>query len=170
MAAIAEHIFQIKKTSAGNLYLKRINEYSLLVALEIKYRVDYMGMKMSEKIPGGMWWQCEVWGSRNWYISYRANFTRSWETAIKNGQLAAILNFMHELSFCEKLDFVSYFWFRYSALFLSNANSKYPLNSHLSSVRSQKLFRSFLFSWKALTSISLLMAVVIKGLMIWGSK
>ena len=98
----------------------------------------------------------------------------------------------HGLSLCESLHFVLYAWSSYLALILSRVNItkslkfKMPLESHFLIVCSQKLIRSLTdiavhicqiktksagnFFLKCATSIFLLVALVIEGLIIWESK
>ena len=50
LADIAVHICQIKRISAGNFFLERANEY-FFVHGPSNQRVNYIGIKMSPKIP-----------------------------------------------------------------------------------------------------------------------
>ena len=50
LADNAVYICQIRRRSAGNFFLKRANKY-FFVSGPSNYRVDYMGIKMSQKIP-----------------------------------------------------------------------------------------------------------------------
>ena len=50
LADIDVHICQIKRISAGIFFLKRANEY-FFVSSPSNQMVDYMGIKMSPKIP-----------------------------------------------------------------------------------------------------------------------
>ena len=50
MADIAVHICQIRRRSAGNFFLKHANKY-FFASGPSNQRVDYMGIKMSQKNP-----------------------------------------------------------------------------------------------------------------------
>ena len=64
LADIAVHICQIKRRSAGNVFLKRANEYFFVSGPSNKGLIIWES-KCHKKFPGGMWWLCEVWGSRS---------------------------------------------------------------------------------------------------------
>ena len=61
LADIAVHISKIKRRSARKRILKRANDYFFVRGPSI-LRVDYMGIKMSPKIP--RWYMMAMWSMR----------------------------------------------------------------------------------------------------------
>ena len=111
---IAVHIYQIKRKSAGNFFLKCATSISLLVALVIKGLIIWES-KCHQKSPGVIWWLCEAEDQLSCKISEIMRKKVKWLTGGHFGFYNCEI--CHGLSLCETLHFVLYSWSSYFAFF-----------------------------------------------------